>query len=205
MKLTATVFLSVDGVVQGPGTPKEDTSGGFDRGGWLVPYADEVFGTQIAEWFSLAGAFLLGRRTYEIFAAHWPRITDPADPIATALNTLPKYVVTTTLSTVDWSGSSIISGDVVGQIGALVDQPGDELQVHGSPTLVRFLLAEGLLQELRLITFPVVLGAGRRLFPESGPAIALDLTAIDNTTTGATIQAYEPAGPARYGSFALDD
>jgi dihydrofolate reductase len=93
---------------------------------------------------------------------------------------------------------------VVGQIAALIDEPGDELQVHGSPTLVRFLLAEGLLQELRLITFPVLVGAGRRLFPDSGPAIALDLTSSDTTTTGATIQVYEPAGPARYGSFALD-
>jgi dihydrofolate reductase len=198
------MFVSVDGVVQGPGGPTEDTSGGFERGGWLVPYADDVLGTQIAEWFSLADAFLLGRHTYEIFAAHWPRVTDPADQVATGLNTLPKYVVTTTLSTVDWSGSSIISGDIVGQIGALVDQPGDELQVHGSPALVRFLLAEGLLNELRLITFPVVVGAGRRLFPESGPAVALDLTSSDTTTTGATIQVYEPAGPARYGSFALD-
>jgi dihydrofolate reductase len=198
------MFVSVDGVVQGPGAPTEDTSGGFDRGGWLVAYADDVFATQIAEWFTLAGAFLLGRHTYEIFAAHWPRVTDPADPVAAGLNTLPKYVVTNTLSTVDWSGSSIIGGDVFGQIRALIDEPGDELQVHGSPTLVRFLLAEGLLHELRLITFPVVVGAGRRLFPESGPAVALDLTSSDTTTTGATIQVYEPAGPARFGSFALD-
>jgi dihydrofolate reductase len=204
MRLTATMFTSVDGVVQGPGAPAEDTSGGFDRGGWLVPYDDEMFGTQMAEWFSLVGAFLLGRRTYEIFAAHWPRVTDPADPIATALNGLPKHVVSTTLSTVDWAGSSLISGDVAARVQALKDQPGDELQVHGSPTLVRFLLGAGLLDELRLITFPVVVGAGRRLFPDSGPAVALELITNDTTTTGAVIGVYQPGGPATYGSFALD-
>jgi dihydrofolate reductase len=205
MRLSSTMFLSLDNVVQGPGGPTEDTSDGFDRGGWLVPFADEVMGEQMVEWFALAGAFLLGRRTYQIFASYWPRVTDPGDPIATALNTLPKHVVTTTLSTVDWLNSSIISGDVVKRIQTLKEQPGAELQVHGSPTLVRFLMAERLLDELRLITFPVVVGAGQRLFPESGPAEAFTLIDTAATTTGAVIRVYQPAGPATFGSFALEE
>jgi len=205
MKLTVTTFLSVDGVVQGPGGPEEDRDGGFDRGGWLVPYADEDLGRQIVTWFAEADAFLLGRRTYQIFAAHWPRVTDPNDSVAAGLNTLPKHVVSRTLSTVEWNNSTLLSGDLAEEVAELKSRPGRELQVHGSPTLVNGLLELGLVDELRLIVFPVVVGAGRRLFPQSGPARALRLVDAKTTGAGAAIHVYQPAGALTFGSFMFED
>lgn len=165
MRIAATTFVSVDGVMQGPGSPDEDRSGGFDRGGWVMPLFDDDAGRFINEVFDAADAFLLGRRTYEIFAAYWPAVTDPNDPIASRLNTLPKYVVSTTLRSADWTNTTIINGDVPRELRRLKELPGREIQVHGSGTVVRTLLENDLLDELRLLVFPVILGAGRHLSP----------------------------------------
>ena len=194
MKLTVTTFLSVDGVMQGPGGPDEDRIGGFDRGGWLVPHFDEATGQFITEVFDKADAFLLGRRTYEIFAGYWPKVTDPEDPVAGGLNTLPKYVVSTTLSSADWHNSTIVNGDVSAEVRRLKEAPGRELQVHGSGTLVRSLLENDLVDELRLLVFPVIVGAGRRLFPDAGVATGLRLGDSRTTASGVAIQVYQPTG-----------
>jgi dihydrofolate reductase len=200
MKLTATTFVSVDGVGQGPGGPEEDRSNGFERGGWLVPHFDEDTGRFMDEVFRRVDAFLLGRRTYEIFAGAWPKSTDPDDPIADALNTLPKHVVSTTLKDPEWANSSVVEGDVADAVRALKGQPGRELQVHGSLTLVRWLLENDLLDELNLLVFPVVVGAGMRLFPDQGAAHALRLKEARTTGSGTTIQVYETAGRPEYGT-----
>jgi dihydrofolate reductase len=202
MKLTMTTFLSLDGVMQGPGGPEEDRSNGFDQGGWLVPYADDDMGKLVSDWFAAADAFLLGRKTYEIFAAYWPNITDQTDPVATKLNSLPKYVVSNTLDKVEWSNSTLIRGDAVEEeITKLKQQPGNELQIHGSGHLARTLMARDLIDEYRLWIYPVVLGSGRRLFQDGIMPTALRLIDTKTTSTGVVIHVYEPAGRPTYGSI----
>jgi dihydrofolate reductase len=199
MKLTVTTFLSVDGVYQGPGGPDEDRRGGFDRGGWVVPLFDEATGQFMVETFEKVDAFLLGRRTYEIFAASWPNATDPNDPVARRLNTLPKYVVSTTLGSADWENSTIVNGDIPAEVARLKEQPGRELQVHGSGKLVRTLLENELVDKLRLLLFPVVVGAGMRLFPDAGLATGLRLVDSRTTGSGVAIHVYQPTGRPEFG------
>jgi dihydrofolate reductase len=199
-KLVVTTFLSLDGVMQAPGGPDEDRSGGFDHGGWLVPFADEDMGKAVVEWIAQADGFLLGRKTYEIFAAHWPRATDPSDPVAKALNTLPKYVASKTLNKVEWNNSKLIQGDVSEEVAKLKRQPGRELQVHGSAGLAQTLIANDLVDEYRLWSFPVVLGRGKRLFGSGAVPTTLKLTGSKTTGAGVTIHTYQRAGEMRYGT-----
>src|SRR5918994_983348 len=194
MKLTVTTFLSVDGVMQGPGGPDEDRGGGFSRGGWVVPHFDEDAGRFMNEVFEQVDAFLLGRRTYDIFAASWPKVTDPDDPIASRLNTLPKYVASTTLGSADWHNTTIIKGDVAAEVARLKEKPGRELQVHGSGTLARTLIENDLVDEFRLLVFPVIVGAGRRMFADAGVATGLRLVDSRTTGSGTAIHVYQRPG-----------
>jgi dihydrofolate reductase len=204
MRLTLHTFLTLDGVMQAPGGPDEDPDGHFEHGGWSFPYGDQDFGAAMADWFARADAFLLGRKTYEIFRGHWPRVTDADDPIASKLNALPKYVASTTLDSVDWHNSVLLGGDVAVEIAKLKERPGNELQVHGSGGLAQTLIDRDLVDEYRLLFFPVHLGSGKKLFRDGAKAAALRLTRSATTSTGVIIATYEPAGPARYGSYALE-
>ncbi len=205
MKLVVTTFLSLDGVMQAPGGPDEDRSGGFEHGGWVVPFVDDDMMRYVAEWIEVADAFLLGRRTYELFAQHWPRVEDADDLVARKLNGQPKYVASKTLSSVDWRGSTLIQGDVVAEIAKLKQLPGRELQVHGSGNLAQTLIAHDLVDEYRLWFYPVMLGSGRRLFPEGGVPKSLKLTGTRTTSTGVVIHICEPAGNLSYGAFEVED
>lgn len=203
-KLTLTTFLTLDGIMQAPGGPDEDRSGNFEHGGWLVPYADADMIGIVAKAFANADAFLLGRKTYEIFAAYWPRVTDPNDPVATALNKLPKYVVSGTLKNADWHGTTVIGEDVPKQVAELKCRHGREIQVHGSGDLAQTLFANDLVDELRLWIYPIALGTGKRLFPAGiGPA-AFSLADTKQTSTGVLVNTYRRSGKPGYGSFALD-
>jgi dihydrofolate reductase len=199
MQLTITTFLSVDGVMQGPGGPDEDRSDGFDRGGWVVPLFDEATGQFITETFDKADAFLLGRRTYEIFASYWPKVTDADDPVASRLNGLPKYVVSSHLRSADWHNSTIVKGDIAAEVARLKGMRGRELQVHGSGTLARTLLENDLVDEWRLLVFPVIVGAGRRLFPDLGVATGLRLVDSRTTPSGVAVNIYQPTGRPEFG------
>jgi dihydrofolate reductase len=203
MQLTLTTFLSLDGVMQAPGGSAEDPSGGFKQGGWMVPYADGAMGRFVTDWFAAADAFLLGRTTYEIMAAYWPQVPDD-DEVAGKLNSLPKHVVSTTLDKVTWNNSTLIKGDLVEEITKLKAEAGQELQVHGSGQLAQTLIRYGLIDEYRLWFHPVVLGSGKRLFPEGQPPAALKLTETKVTGTGVVIHVYQPAGKLSIGSFAPD-
>ncbi|MCY0928782.1 dihydrofolate reductase family protein [Streptomyces sp. H27-H1] len=201
-KLTLTTFLTLDGVMQAPGAPDEDPSGGFSYGGWIVPFADEGMGEFVTEVFDRTGAFLLGRRTYEIFGSYWPRHDDPADPVASKLNRLPKYVASTTLKEPAWGPATVIDGEQLqSEVVRIKDATEGELQVHGSGALAQWLLARDLVDELNLLVFPVFLGAGRRLFPTGGLPTAFEVTDSRTTSAGTAIHTYRTKGRAAFGSF----
>ena len=202
-KLVVGTFLTLDGVMQAPGGPDEDRDGGFQHGGWLVPYFAEKMGEIMTEWTRRAGAFLLGRRTYEIFAAWWPRSTDPADEIATALNTRPKFVASRTLDKVAWNNSFLLEGEAAEEVGKLKAQEGGEIQVHGSGNLLQTLLEHDLVDTLRIWQFPVVVGAGKRLFGEGTIPGAFRLVDTQLATTGAVLHVYDRVGHLRYGEMAV--
>ncbi len=208
MKLTTTTFVSVDGVMQGCGGPDEDRSGGFTRGGWITPFFDKEGGAFVNQVYGRADAFLLGRRTYELWAGYWGVMADPGgNPIAAALNTMPKYVASTTLTNPPhppWANTTVLSGEVAAAVGKLKARPGRELQVHGSGVLIRWLLDNDLVDEMNLLIFPVVLGQGKRLFLDTGPDRALKLVESRATPSGVTIQLYRPAGRPKYGTAGAD-
>jgi dihydrofolate reductase len=202
MKLTTVTHVTVDGVMQGLGGPEEDPQGGFERGGWALPLFEGEGAAYLDAVFERADAFLFGRRTFEIFAASWGTGTWGADqgdnPISAALNTRPKYVASTTLSDPQWADSTVLSGDLAAAVRALKEQGTGELQVHGSGSLVRWLLGERLVDELILLVYPLVVGQGTRLFPANGPDAALDLVESRSVPNGVTIQVYRPDGRPEY-------
>jgi dihydrofolate reductase len=205
MKLTTTTFVSVDGVMQGIGAPDEDRSGGFDRGGWTTPLFDNETATFVEEVYGRADAFLFGLRTYEIFAGSWGVVADPAiNPIAAALNARPKYVASTTLTDPRSANTTVLSSEVAAAVSELRAKPGGELQVHGSGALIRWLLDNDLVDEMNLLTFPVVVGQGTRLFPDTGRDTALELVESRATPIGVTIQVYRPTGRPEYGTSTAD-
>jgi dihydrofolate reductase len=203
MKLTTVTHISVDGVMQGLGGSDEDRTGGFERGGWALPLFHGEAATFLDEVFQRADAFLFGRRTYEIFARSWGTgswgANEGDNPISVALNTRPKYVASTTLTDPPWADTTVLSGDVAAAVGQLRAKPGGEVQVHGSGALIRWLLDNDLVDELILLTYPLVVGQGTRLFPDTGRDSALELVESRATPSGVTIQVYRPAGRPQYG------
>jgi dihydrofolate reductase len=181
--------------MQAPGGPDEDREGGFQHGGWLVPYFDEKFGELMTGWTKRAGAFLLGRKTYKIFAASWPNSSDPEEP----LNLRPKYVASRTLDQVSWNNSTLLKGDVPREVAKLKAQEGGEIQVHGSGDLLQTLLQHDLVDTLRIWQFPVVLGTGKRLFGEGTIPRSFHLVDTQLNTTGAVLHVYERLGGLKYG------
>ncbi|MEV5935097.1 dihydrofolate reductase family protein [Streptomyces sp. NPDC052079] len=209
MKLTTVTNISVDGVMQGHrridvetgqggDAPDGKGSGGFERLGWAPPLLDDAASAFIVRTFQRADAFLFGRRTYEIFAGSWGAGMDPGNPVGEALNSRPKYVVSNTLSDPRWAGTAVLSGDVTNAVEELRAEPGGELQVWGSGTLIRWLLDHRLVDELVLLTYPVVVGQGMRLFPATGSDLGLELVDLQSTPKGLTIQTYRTTGRPEY-------
>lgn len=208
MKLTTTTHVSVDGVMQGLGGRDEDRRGGFERGGWALPLFDDQAATFVDQVFQRADAFLFGRRTYEIFAGSWGTgswgANEGNNPISVGLNTRPKYVASSTLTDPQWADTAVLSGDVAAAVAELKAGAAGELQVHGSGALVRWLLDNHLVDEITLLTYPVIIGQGTRLFADAGPDAALDLVDSRATPKGVTIQVYRPTGRPQYATAAAD-
>jgi dihydrofolate reductase len=196
MELTVTTFVTMDGVMQGPGGAEEDTSNGFDQGGWMVPFIDQDFGEIVDAWFARADEFLLGRTTYERMFPYWSQVTDPEELGVTGrqLNNLPKHIVSRTLRSPQWANSSVLDGDVVEAVKALKDKPGGELQVHGSAQLVQTVNQHNLVDEYRLLVFPVVLGTGKRLFGDDTVPTAFKTVENRTTSTGVVALTLRPTG-----------
>ncbi len=205
MKLTVHTFVTLDGVMQGPGGPDEDTSGGFDRGGWTVPYSDADFGRVVDDWFTRTTELLYGRTTYDMMCSYWPQVTDPDDTVAAMLNASPKHVVSTTLTNRPWNNTvSVIADDVAASVRALKERPGEELQVHGSWQLIQTLQREGLVDEYRVIEFPVVVGGGKRLFGDGAAASGFEVVRTEVLGSGAVYRALRPV-PFSAGAYVVED
>jgi dihydrofolate reductase len=202
MKLTTITHISLDGVMQGLGGADEDRSGGFERGGWAIPLFDDEAGAFLDDVFGRADAFLFGRKTYDIFAASWGTGSWGANqgdnPVSVSLNTKPKYVASSTHTEPEWADTTVLSDDLAPAVAELKAKPEGELQVHGSGALIRSLMDEDLVDEIILFTYPVVIGQGTRLFPDTGPDKALELLESRTTAGGLIIQAYRPAGRPDY-------
>lgn len=212
-RITTTAFVSLDGVMQAPGGPDEDPTGGFRHGGWVAPYWDDALGSSMGEVFSKPFDLLLGRRTYDIFAAHWPHVqTDPTASnfdalnreIATLFNGVTKYVATHAPETLSWQNSQALGEDVVGTLRALKQTDGPDLLTQGSSALIQTLLAHDLIDEIRLLIYPLLLGRGKRLFGEGIPPAAFTLTKATTSPSGVLIATYARAGAVRTGSFAAE-
>jgi dihydrofolate reductase len=215
-KLLVNTFMTLDGVMQAPGGPEEDPTGGFTHGGWSVPYFDEVMGQTMGEFMDKPFDLLLGRKTYEIFAAHWPHVTererearggtpsDVEDPAAEALNRATKYVASRTLDKVEWNNSQLLEGDVAEAVAKLKTGSGPEIQVHGSGNLMQTLIKHDLVDEYQLMIFPVLLGNGKRLFSDGTIPSGLKLVDTKTSGTGVVIATYERAGEVEHGSFAFE-
>jgi dihydrofolate reductase len=201
-KLSVGTFLTLDGVMQAPGGPEEDPSGGFTYGGWSVNYWDEMMGQVMGEAMSVPFDMVLGRKTYDIFAAYWPNAPEEAG--AKPLNDATKYVVSRSRPSLEWSRSVLIEGDAAEGVAALKKEDGPELQVHGSGNLIQTLMRHNLVDQYRLWVFPLVIGSGKRLFADGTIPSALKLVDSKVSTTGVLIGTYEPAGEIVTGSFALD-
>ena len=201
-KLKVSTFVTLDGVMQAPGGPDEDRSGGFANGGWSVGYWDDRMGQVMADFMGRPFELLLGRKTYEIFAAHWPHSTEPG---ADTLNGARKHVASRTLKSVEWNNSTLIKGDVPKYVSELKKQSGPEIQVHGSGDLIQTLVRNDLVDEFHVWTCPVVLGSGKRLFAEGAIPAGLKVVDVTTSSTGVVIATYERAGEIKYGSFALEE
>jgi len=199
-KLLVTTFVSLDGVMQAPGGPDEDRDGGFEHGGWSAPHFDDHLMRLMTELVDRGDALLLGRRTYDIFAAAWPLAKDD-DPIGSKLNSMPKYVASRTLDTVSWQNSTLLTGDVAEAVAKLKQGDGGEIQVHGSGGLIQTLIEHDLVDEFHVLVFPVLLGSGKRLFAEGTIPAGLKLTGTTVSTTGVVVSTYQREGKVGYGEM----
>ena len=203
-KLVVLSFISLDSVMQAPGGPEEDPTGGFKHGGWVAGYFDDFLGKVMVKQMSKPFDLLLGRKTYEIFAAHWPYAKTNGDPIAAEINNAKKYVVSKTMITLEWSNSELIKGDVAKEVKKLKEQDGPEIQVHGSGNLIQTLLKHDLVDELWLKIFPITLGGGKRLFAEGTIPVGFKLLESETSPSGVIVATYMRAGKVKTGSFALE-
>lgn len=204
MELTVTTFVTIDGVMQGPASAQEDTSNGFDQGGWLPLWVDQDFGEIVDAWIKGADEFLLGRTTYEGLFPYWSQVADSDGVVAQRLNNLPKHIVSRTLRSPEWKNSSVIDSDVVEAVKALKAKPGRDLQVHGSAQLVQTLIQHDLVDEYRLLVFPVVLGTGKRLFGNGTVPTAFKTVENRTTSTGVVALTLRPTGPPPKGEIGDD-
>jgi dihydrofolate reductase len=203
-KLVVLTFISLDGVMQAPGGPEEDPTGGFKHGGWVAGYSDDFLGKVIDEQMGKPFDLLLGRKTYEIFAAYWPYVKSNEDPIAAAFNRAKKYVASNSLMKLDWSNSELIKGDVAMEVKKLKEQDGPEIQVYGSGNLIQTLLKHDLVDELWLKIFPITLGKGKRLFAEGTIPAGFKLLESKSSPSGVIVASYVRSGEVKTGSFALE-
>jgi dihydrofolate reductase len=202
-RIVVATFTSLDGVMQAPGGPQEDPTGGFTLGGWTAPYFDGALGASLGQIFGRPFDLLLGRKTYDIFAAHWPYVTDPNDPIATAFNRVTKYVASRSSPKLGWQNSQLLGDDIVASLKKLKGQDGPDLLVQGSSDLLQTLWREGLVDELSVLIFPVVLGKGKRLFGDGASPAGLKLLKSQSFPTGVIVANYQPDGAVKTGDFQL--